>query len=225
MGNTTISLVRPLLLFCVLGPCLLVTTKARAQVVTCVVATRDSQIIGGFVKFKDVLDIQNNPLHFITRQNKDVYYPASQLKEVLVYLSAFDTLHLRSVPKSQVLKYVDIEGSDTLKDTHMLIKTDLGLGPVRMLSVCSNIDIEEYSGVWVNGHMMNTPYTKVTNVYKDFLVINDVWTRLPDIRYDRNDVLIQVFGDCPSLTAKLLKKKINPMKKMDRILYLYNHCK
>jgi hypothetical protein len=62
-------------------------------------------------------------------------------------------------------------------------------------------------------------------LFTTFASLDYRWTLLPDIRYDRTEVLINLLADCPLLVEKLKKKRIDPMKKMPKILRTYNHCK
>ena len=174
--------------------------------------TRSNDTLEGFFRFKGVLELQNKGFTFVQNE-QETFYPPSSIKEAFILQSETDTLRIIAVPKTLVRKFVDVENIDSTQDTHLLIETDLGAGPLQWHSVCSGIEVIHYGATFVNGQF-NPGFTSRKPVFKEFISKNYKWARLPDTRYD-----------CPALSDKLKKDKINPMNKMTKILSLYNHCK
>jgi hypothetical protein len=201
------------------------TQTLQAQETHCVVYTRSNDTLPGFVRFKGHMELQNEGMAFISRSNKERMLLPSQIKEATIYLDVLKPLRVVSIPKSFISQFIDIEKIDTSKDSHILVKTDTSSGPLQFHAICTGYSEKYYPGSFKPMTVYTPGFVMRKEVYTEFISLNFKWTRLPDSRFYRNDVLMEKLSDCPALMEKLKKDRINPMKKMDKILSMYNQCK
>lgn len=204
----------------------------HAQTYPSRIITKQNDTLTGRISYKlntagnsiRAIQIQNKGFKLERSNQKDIHYPPSSLKEVYIYNSNLDTLRLLSIPRTFFEDYIQAIAMDTTQDTHILVRTDNGEGPLNLHTVYTGVK-QGYSasGGGIHKVAMVSPNTQLES--RKFIAMNRKWTRLPDTRQERNNLLIQTLSDCPALFDKLKKKKINPMKKMDKILSMYNHCK
>lgn len=203
----------------ILLACALSAQALHAQLVPCILYTPNNDTLVGRARFKEMITLQNEGFHFVGRDKAEADFKPSEVKEAFIFPTVFDTLHLISVPKTFVAKYSEAKVLAKATDSHLLIHTDPGKGPLQVHTLFTGIDSR--SVMSQNG----TFYRWEKYLFTTFASLDYRWTLLPDIRYDRTEVLIKLLADCPLLVEKLKKKRIDPMKKMPKILRTYNHCK
>ena len=202
---------------------LLCASVLSAQKTPAFLYTADHDTLIGMARFGSFSKLQNEGILFINKAGTSKVYPPSYLKEAVLIFSAIDTLRVTSIPKTLVQKYIDIQKINHTSDANILVETDLGKGPSYHYKVYTEL-INTQSAGHFSGGVFAPGGGSSQLLFEELLLINANWVLLPKNKQARNDLLIKLMSSCPDLQAKLVKHKINSMKKLNQILSTYNRC-
>jgi len=204
----------------------------------CILYTRAGDTVVGIIEIKrlkgrlftiapgsanDLQSLQEG-LRITPRKGKERLYVPSEVKEALI-INGFDTLHLLSFSRKSLLPALVMETVvDTSADTHVLVESSMGNGPLIWCTYYLKTEKNETT-VWDKNLKMFTTTSYEYQIHTELIHLQDQWFELPKDRNEKNDRLIALLADCPLLVEKLRKNKINVAQKMTKVVSLYNNCR